>query len=356
MTAGRVYAPQLDSLRGLAIAAVLYNHLYENSSGLGHLGVSLFFVLSGFLITDILLAIKEGGQSGRAKWTGIFNFYARRALRIWPLYFLLLSLAVAVDFQGIRAVAAWHALFASNILFAIRNEYVPWTTAPWWSLSVEEQFYLLWPFAIVLLNRRAIPWLIVGVIVSGAAFQAAIYAMGFIADRAHVLLPASTHALGAGALLAWVWRRDRRFPSWLPFLGAAAAVVALIVRQVPGNGWLSDAVAVISMAALVAAAFVGVGGPIGRLLDLAPLRFLGRISFGLYLVHSFVLWVLYEKAAAKFPALADTGPAVFLVGSAISIAVASTSWIVLEAPINRLKRYFPYRTTESLKVGAPLSA
>lgn len=355
MTAGRVYAPQLDSLRGLAIIGVLYTHLYENSSVLGRLGVGVFFVLSGFLITDILLSIKGSGQSTRAEWAGIFNFYARRALRIWPLYFLLLGLAVALDFQGIRGVAAWHALFASNILFAIRDEYIPWTTAPWWSLSVEEQFYLLWPFAIVLLSRRAIPWLIAGVIVSGMAFQAAIFAAGFIGPAASFLLPASMHGLGAGALLAWVWRRDRHFPKWLTPVGAAAAIAALLLRQIPAGGWLSDGVAVISMAALVAAAFVGTRGPIGWLLDLAPLRFLGRISFGVYLIHSFVLWALFE-GAAKFPALSDTGPTVFLLGSAISIMIASASWICLEAPINRLKRYFPYQTKRHLEVGSPLSA
>ncbi len=355
MTAGRAYAPQLASLRGLAIIGVLYTHLYASSSVLGHPGVSMFFVLSGFLITDILLLIKDDGQSAPAKWIGIRNFYIRRALRIWPLYFLLVGLAFAVDFQGIRSVSAWHALFASNILFAIRGEFIPWTTAAWWSLSVVEQFYLLWPLAIMLVDRRAIPWLIAGLIFSGLTFQAGMFLAGGISPAGRLLLPASMHHLGAGALLAWVWRRDQRFPRWLTPLGIAAVVVSLLVRQMPDGGRFADSVAVIAMAALVAAAFVGVRGPIGWLLDLAPLQFLGRISFGVYLTHGFVAWGLF-RIAASFPAFSHRGPTVFAVGSAISIMIASASWIGLEAPINRLKRYFPYRTGARLKVGSPVNA
>jgi peptidoglycan/LPS O-acetylase OafA/YrhL len=355
MTPSRAYAPQLSALRGLAIIGVLYTHLYASSSVLGHPGVGLFFVLSGFLITDILLSIKEDGQPAPAKWLGIRNFHIRRALRIWPLYFLLVGLAVAVDFQGMRSVAAWHALFASNILFAIRGAYIPWTTAAWWTLSVVEQFYLLWPFAIMLLDRRAIPWLIAGLIVSGLAFQAAMFAAGLVSPAASLLLPASFHSLGAGALLAWVWRRDQRFPDWLPSLGIVAALASLLVRQFPDGGWIADSVAVIAMAALVAVAFVGARGPIGWLLDLAPLQFLGRISFGVYLVHGFVAWALF-RIAASFPAFSHPGPLVFVVGSAISIVIATASWIGLEAPINRLKRRFPYRARARVEVGSVASA
>jgi peptidoglycan/LPS O-acetylase OafA/YrhL len=351
MTSGRAYAPQLNSLRGLAILGVLYTHLYDSSAVLGHPSVGLFFILSGFLITDILLSIKDDGQSAHSKWIGIRNFYVRRALRIWPLYFLLVGLAAAVDFQGMRSVAVWHALFASNFLFTIRGEYIPWTAAAWWTLSVVEQFYLLWPLAIILLAPRTIPWLIAGLIVLGVAFQAAMFVADFIPPAASLLLPASFHSLGAGALLAWVWRRDQRFPKWLTPLGIVAAVASLLARLSPQGGWFADSVAVVAMAALVAAAYVGVRAPIGRLLDLAPLRFLGRISFGVYLLHGFVAWALF-KIAAGFPVLSHRGPMLFIVGAAISIALASASWFGLEAPINRLKRYFPYRPRAPLQVGA----
>lgn len=355
MASGRAYAPQLNSLRGLAILGVLYAHLYDGSAVLGHPSVGLFFILSGFLITDILLSIKDDGQSARAKWTGIRNFYIRRALRIWPLYFLLVGLAAAVDFQGMRSVVAWHALFASNFLFAIRGEYIPWTTAAWWTLSVVEQFYLLWPLAIILLASRTIPWLIAGLIVSGLAFQAAMFVAHVIPPAASLLLPGSFHSLGAGALLAWVWRRDRRFPKWLTPVGVAAAVASLLARLSPQGAWFADSVAVLAMAALVAAAYVGVRGPIGRLLDFAPLRFLGRITFGVYLLHGFVASALF-KVAGDFPALSHRGPALFVVGAAISILIASASWLGLEAPINRLKRYFPYRPGAKFKVGSPVIA
>src|ERR1700741_834818 len=156
------YIPQFDGLRGLAILLVLIGHsgFLEAMPDAGMLeytrfGVDLFFVLSGFLITGILLDSKESPHYFR-------NFYPRRVLRIWPLYYLVLFLAfvVAPLFQpAMRPTAArdWSAFafYVQNIVFAHRVTY-PFGLGATWSLAVEEQFYLTWPLLVFLLKKRTL--------------------------------------------------------------------------------------------------------------------------------------------------------------------------------------------------------
>jgi peptidoglycan/LPS O-acetylase OafA/YrhL len=191
----QAYSPQLDALRAFAVAGVLYSHFWQEESGAGHLGVRLFFVLSGFLITGILLSLRPTATSGGTALRGLSIFYVRRAIRIWPAYFLLLGTAISLNLQNIRDTALWHALFASNILFSLRNEYVPWVTAPWWSLSVEEQFYLVWPFLMLLPPKRALPWVAGGAVLAALAFQ---YLMRESGSLAASFLPPASFACSRG--------------------------------------------------------------------------------------------------------------------------------------------------------------
>src|SRR4028118_400724 len=110
------YRPQLDALRGIAIVGVLESHFLSDGAT-GPLGVRLFFVLSGFLITNILLTIRLEGSVSGGTMRLMRNFLIRRALRIWPAYYLLITLLLITNAQDFRSVAVWHALFASNILF-----------------------------------------------------------------------------------------------------------------------------------------------------------------------------------------------------------------------------------------------
>src|SRR3954468_6921749 len=121
------YKPQIESLRAFAVSAVLYTHFFDDSSVLGHLGVRIFFVISGYLITGILLRCRTLHDDQGFRRTVLFGrFYARRIIRIFPPYYLVLGLAWAVDLSGIRSVFWWHAGYASNFLFAARNDWVPW--------------------------------------------------------------------------------------------------------------------------------------------------------------------------------------------------------------------------------------
>src|SRR4051794_35296056 len=123
---------------------------------IGHLGVFLFFVISGYLITGILLRGRQrivAGDGSRGQL--LRSFYIRRTLRIWPAFYAVLAIAWLCDLTGLRDTIWWHATFTSNILFYIKNEWLPWPTAHLWSLSVEEQFYLLWPLLILSVPERA---------------------------------------------------------------------------------------------------------------------------------------------------------------------------------------------------------
>jgi len=148
-TAGRTgirYCPEIDGLRALAAICVLIGHLYSLEFGLAGSGVRLFFCISGYLITHILLSAHASGGTGQI----LRAFFVRRVLRIFPPYYLALGIALALNAYDIRDTALWHLTFTTNIMLALRGEWEPIITGHLWSLAVEEQFYLLWPAALLL--------------------------------------------------------------------------------------------------------------------------------------------------------------------------------------------------------------
>lgn len=341
MSEVKKYSDQLYSIRGLSILSVLYSHFCDKQSLVGDVGVKLFFVLSGFLITGILLSISRSRETTPARWKAMVNFYVRRALRIWPAYFALLGVALIVNIQHIRDVGLWHATFTSNILFSIRNDYVPWVAAPWWTLGVEEQFYLVWPLALVFSGPRFKLWLILGALPLAIGFHVAMVASGHTGLAIDFLPPASMDALGAGALLAWSWRRGPPAGRRLGIAAFAAIGIAAVLLLTFHAVFAAKEVLLVALFALVAGAAAGVRGPLGWVLDWPPLRFIGRISFGVYLYHMFVMAVMLQLPLGN-GMLSQTGPWMFAVAGSITIVVAAVSWYCWEAPINRLKHAFPY--------------
>ena len=327
------HRPQLDGLRALAIAGVLYSHFFDDSSVAGSLGVLLFFALSGYLITGMLLEAKEAGG------LSLPHFYMRRALRLWPAYYLALGTAVAFNIEGIRAVAWWHALYASNILFAIRQDYVPWVAAAWWSLAVEEQFYLIWPVAVMLSSRRALPWVCVAAIVGSLAFTAAVQWRGG-SEQMNLLLPGLLDFLAGGALLAVAQRYRPGLLRRLPALGLAAATasLALLALGLQPEWWVRP-LALLTACAVVDAASTDSDWRLGRVLASPPATFIGRISYGIYVYHAFVWWALLQLSGS--PAVTERGWFTLLVGSLLTVGLATLSWFAIELPFNRLKTRFP---------------
>ena len=285
--AGGAHFPQLDSLRTLAIAGVLYAHFTGGplNAYAGAWGVRLFFVLSGFLITGILLRLRDDGAGARGSARKFGVFYARRFLRIVPVYYALLAAAWIVGVHDVRSALGWHALYLSNFHVAVLG-YYPLETAHFWSLSVEEQFYLVWPLLMLLVPRSALGPTILATIGVGPLSR---YLMTTHGVEVHTIWTnpiAVLDTLGFGALLAWsVWNRGAvsAVPRWLS-IAVLPAVVLLLLTLLPGAPvalWVLDIFAnAVIFAWMVAHASVGVRGPIGRVLSWPPVMYLGRISYG----------------------------------------------------------------------------
>jgi peptidoglycan/LPS O-acetylase OafA/YrhL len=353
---GAAHRPQLDALRALAVFTVLADHFWAALPSFGQLAVQLFFVLSGFLITSQLLDAREAlGASPppQARRRLIGHFVARRALRIFPAYYALLLLLFVVDAPGVRRDIVALAAYATNWLQALRNDWGGWPTAHLWSLAIEEQFYLVWPLLAVLLPRRALPWALAIAIGLAPLARGAVLAAAAPAAEPPlalwVLTPAVFDALGGGAVLALV-RHDAVAQARLQRAGVIAFVLWLGVAMPAHNVAALDPFAralapllwALACAALVQAAARGIGGRVGAVLAHRALVALGRISYGIYLYHLAVYWALTRVLErAGLTPLAD-GPVKLLVCGALTVAVAALSWRVLEQPLQRLKRHFPW--------------
>src|SRR5262245_37043382 len=153
------YMKQLDALRGVAIVAVLIEHFLPEDHFLrglpwGGMGVQLFFVLSGYLITLILLDGRAAVTAGQDQWHILRNFYARRFLRIFPIYYLVLGVTALLGVVVVRQLFSWVFTYMSNVYFVFNGPRE--MVFHLWSLAVEEQFYLIWPWLILLLPRAAL--------------------------------------------------------------------------------------------------------------------------------------------------------------------------------------------------------
>jgi peptidoglycan/LPS O-acetylase OafA/YrhL len=360
--AAAAHRPQLDALRALAVLPVLLVHFWPALPSFGQEAVRLFFVISGFLITSQLLdghaaVVERAPAGGRWRVVGPFvaRFVARRALRLFPAYYLMLVLLALANAPDVRRDFLVHAAYGSNLLAAARDDWGSWPIAHLWSLATEEQFYLLWPWIVVLLPRRVLPWLVVAAIALAPAVRVLLLAGtshgGGEPPIALWVLPSTAFdALGCGALLA-LWRQDAAARARLQRAGAVAfalwCIATLLARvgDVPGLAYadltLVPVLWTLACSALVDAAWRGVGGMAGAVLDHRVLRYLGRISYGIYLYHLPVYWALYAAAERlRLPVPAD-GPVKFLLGSALAIGVAALSWHQLERPVHRLKRRWP---------------
>jgi len=364
---------QLDGLRAFAaLSVVLFHYLgakhpFNQILPWGALGVELFFVLSGFLITGILLRCKAQVETGEATLGRELSvFYLRRSLRIFPIYYLTLLLVWLADIGSIRETIAWHATYTSNVYFQFKGA-PEGPLAHLWSLSVEEQFYLVWPWAILLVPRKHLEALLVGAIALAPISRMFFW---YISDRATWggSMPTSClETLGIGALLAFYRDPrsvDERKRERLAQLGFWIGLPGLLLLQIIGyalrNGERGLSAALSSPHAMLSALlFVWVvdrcsrdaSGLFGKkVLRNSAITFLGKISYALYLFHNFVpsAWKQFHQWSGHHIDLSGT-PKV-LAHIAISILLASLSWFLFERPISRLKRYFEYERVPQHRV------
>jgi len=353
---GRGYVPQLDGVRALAVSLVVAEHYTHHELPLltGRTGVILFFILSGFLITGILLDARErAGAAGVPRPPVLRRFYGRRFLRIFPLYYASLAVLYAAGVPEVKGYAGWHLAYLSNVLFCRLGAW-PAATAHLWSLAVEEQFYLAWPLAILFAPAALLPWAMLALVALAPASRLALGLLWPNPIAPYVLPVCVLDSLGLGALLAYAWRYEvmpwPRLGRLVARLSAGAlagyAVLYLALRLAGWNelAWVSasDTLTAVAMLYVVFAAARGEAGPLGRLLGARPLAYLGRISYGIYLWHLFVPPLLWKALAAACAPQPRNGPALWLAWTLLTIAVSALSWHFFERPINALKRHIPY--------------
>ena len=291
-------------------------------------------------LTRILLDLRD--QTDRM--SGIRAFYARRALRIFPAFYLTLSLAWWADVHPVRETFAWHATYLSNVQI-FRTESWPGSISHFWSLAVEEQFYLAWPWLIVFTPTRFLKPAIVVAIAIAPVFRWMLATQGYRENLLGVLTPGSLDSLAMGALLALMNSRRESVGRATPVVCLAGLTMLTAGEGISGPLPLPVMAAKQTLQAVVFGWLVvrgadGFGGLFGRILSASPVVYGGRISYGIYLVHGFAGDIL---AAIGVNSRALPEPWRFLILCTLTMAVAAVSWHVMEKPINALKRRVPYQ-------------
>jgi peptidoglycan/LPS O-acetylase OafA/YrhL len=352
-------------LRAVAISGVLLNHFYPRLFDLliptGSFGVRLFLVLSGFLITRILLESRELRDSGQASTVQVLgHFYGRRALRLFPA--LWLALAVGWLFlPEVRREWAWHVTYLSNVYFILHGG-LPRVTGHLWSLAVTEQFYLIWPIMILGLARWKLAPIVTVLAVAAPLVRVFIASKGEGFPAVYATPLACADSLGFGAILALslasspdskrlcVLVRNWCLPAGLV---ATIALQRLMLADVLPNGTIQVFAASVLSVGLVAGCVVGFRGPVGRMLESKSLGQLGRLSYGVFIYHFFLMGAWERYAPGWLPHHPGWDPRVplpvtlesvayLLILSALTIGIAAASWRWVEAPILGLKRFIPY--------------
>lgn len=370
-----VHKPALDGLRGLAILAVVAHHvtlikpataLETGVSALAHMGwagVDLFFVLSGFLITGILI----DSRGGKRYFT---TFYARRTLRIFPLYYLIIfvSYHVLPHFplwyrrlvgQGVVPPEWNYWLFLSNFTMAESNVFSHGILGVSWSLAIEEQFYLAWAIVVWLCPPAWLGPLCAMVVLGTPVLRAIAINAGASELTVYALTPFRADALAAGGWLAWMTRRPGT--DWIYRLGPWATLVGIggVAGLVWWDGHFSwdggpkqvigySLLALAASGLLVCALRKPEDSRWTRALSAGWLRMFGRYSYCLYLIHLPVMWAVRytifdpTRAPLLFGSALPAQVLFWILAVVPAVTLAWLSWIAFEQPILRLKRFFTY--------------
>jgi peptidoglycan/LPS O-acetylase OafA/YrhL len=336
--------PQLDAARGLAVLLVFVHNtdMYPSLHlGLiaknGWMGVDLFFVLSGFLITRILIDTKH--SQGYFK-----NFYTRRCLRIWPLYYsTILFMFVAVPFlrppntQALfweRSSPWWaYPLFLQNLLVPVPTG-ASGLLAVTWSLAIEEQFYLVWPLVVRFCSEAQLRKLVLGVICVSPAlrFYLSLHGVNIYSNTFCRL-----DGLMAGALLALIVRSSSFVPShwvtgaWITLITSAPLALTI---DAPHTRWIVFSLVALASMSFVYLALFSKQSWLQAILTNRFLVYTGTISYGIYLLEKIPADFIKAVHLEKHPVLA------FSITAGATYAMAVLSWNLLEKPFLQLKKFF----------------
>ena len=369
------YIKPLDGIRFLAVTLVLLDHWSGDKMGFpaGYLGVCLFFVLSGFLITRILLQAKQNDkQKGISHSASIKRFFIRRTIRIFPLYYLTLFVLFIADVPPIREKIGWLISYSANIYMALHATWLG-SSDHLWSLAVEEQFYLFFPFLIFFLPFGRLPRLFPALIVFSVALRAYFFYTNASWIVSYVLVFTCLDAFGLGAWLAWLqWTKNEKaeqiFSSLYVLLGTLFAYIGLLVFEKYSQLQPHNALIVIWLRlfeSLLSVSLIGyVSWGIPKKSDLfAPILekfllfplfvYIGKVSYGIYIFHNFVYNTYHTPTTHPtarlldyiyqiFPWFQSSWLFSFFLFYTITLVLATISWYTFEKPINRWKDRFTY--------------
>jgi peptidoglycan/LPS O-acetylase OafA/YrhL len=362
------YRPELDALRFFAFFSVFIFHVIPHSptfylkhhlftslagpicavAGAGAYGVDLFFALSAYLITNLLLQEKKVAER-----LNVRSFYLRRILRIWPLYFVFVGVAAIIPFWDRFQRLDWpyiagYLLLAGNWVCAVKG--LPSSVAiPLWSVSVEEQFYLIWPLAVGRMGRRKICLLAIVLLIAGTVIRAVLIVLHAGRQAVEYNTIARIDAIALGILLACVLGTRAPILSAITrfcMFASGATIWIMVARfcdlnastgSAPIIGTLLGRPFVAIGAVIMLLSFIGAPNSGYRFLTNGCLIYLGKISYGLYVFHILGLYI----AGYIFPTNSLKGYSEYLaMGFALTLVLSMLSYRWLETPFLRLKERF----------------
>lgn len=376
----------LNGLRALAVVLVFIQHKTQwrtvwTSVDSGQVGVWIFFALSGFLIIGILNRQRQDDESGGNTYaSALKRFFFRRAVRIFPIYYLVLALCALAygaaivtgnDAKAALFVGGWngllyHATYLSNIFMGMRLHDFAGMMSHLWSLAVEEQFYLVFaPLLLAIAARRhlAVCLACLGV---GAATQFALRA----SQAEHVFTYTFTinnFAVMAAGGTCYFWARRTRFGAAQSTTLIALAVTLLLAAMfrdplfggslTPAENGVLDVALILACAIIVMWVATNQQSAVTRALEWRPVEYLGRISYGFYLYHNFVPDLVQSKGFIHLshlhPGSVTLKVVGLVVGFSVSVLAAHFSWCYIERPLLKLKQRYD-RADLPLPVATPV--
>jgi peptidoglycan/LPS O-acetylase OafA/YrhL len=346
------YLPHLDGIRTIAVLMVIVHHWYRGPFHIlhygGSMGVGLFFVLSGFLITNILLRQQDAFQNGASifKWNVLKTFYIRRTLRIFPIYYLYVGVLFVMGIGQVREIWPWLFGYAYNFLLFLTNNWHSGYVEHLWSLAIEEQYYLIWPGLLLICPPKYNWWLVGGFIILAMGTKAYLYLQA-PASQYSKFPVCQFDAFGLGSALSLLWRKNVRIPFaafWFCLFWGISFFMKTEWLHFHGKSFLGQVIPFYFLGCmfLIYMGARGVAGPARHFFSNSFVIYLGKISYGLYLYHLFVPdLVHYGFRTFQLPFLPEM--MMWVIYSAVTLGICSASWYWIEKPINGLKDRFSYR-------------
>jgi peptidoglycan/LPS O-acetylase OafA/YrhL len=352
------YIPQLDSFRFIAVLLVIIAHWVPfniiNHLPNGFMGVTFFYVLSGFLISTILLYNKKSICEAQLTISkALKTFYFRRTLRIFPLYYLALVLVYIGNKELFLGNTEWYFLYVPNIL-VYKTKLWPGMLSHFWSLGVEEQFYLIWPMLIFWVSWERLKYLFSGIVILSVVSKIIFFVVsgnGFF--NYYDTIPINCFdAFGIGALLSLItvekgtYQILEKGKFQLFLAGSVIASVLIFLAKLP---FVFGITVSLASSLIILKACEGYKGLVGKILNLPIFLFLGRISYGLYVYHNFMPWLLrcIRGTETAYPlniphfSMPWLEPKMAVgIQFVMLLIVATMSWYIFERPLNNLKKYF----------------